>query len=72
MAREAQLKEYEIQTAMERRAREVREHELEVQQKIAAEEEARRTEALAASRRIEHERKMKIKVDMERENLALA
>ena len=40
IARETQLKEYQVQSEMERRAREVREHELEVQQRLAAEEEA--------------------------------
>ena len=56
---------------MERRAREVREHELEVQQRLAAEDEARRNEALAASRRADHERKIQIKADMQRENVAV-
>ena len=56
---------------MERRAREVREHELEVQQRLAAEDEARRNEALAASRRADHERKIQIKADMQKENVAV-
>ena len=56
---------------MERRAREVREHELEVQQRLAAEDEARRNEALAASRRADYERKIQIKADMQRENVAV-
>lgn len=61
-------KEYEILVEAERRSRLVREEELEAQRRILDEEQHRKAEFLAASRRVELDRQIKIKEEAEREN----
>ena len=64
-------KEYQVLVEAERRSRLIREEELETQQKILEVEQQRKTEALAASRRVELDRQIKIKEDSERENISV-
>ena len=52
----------------ERRSRLIREEEIEVQRRVLDEEQRRRTEVLAASRRVEFDRQIKIKEEADREN----
>lgn len=46
----------------------MREEEIEVQKKVLEEEQRKRSEILAASRRAELDRQIKVKEDVEREN----
>ena len=52
----------------ERRSRLIREEELETQKRVLDEQQRRKTEVLAASRRVELDRQIKIKEEAEREN----
>lgn len=46
----------------------VREEEIEVQKRVLDEEQRKKSEVLAASRRVELDRQIKVKEDVEREN----
>ena len=46
----------------------IREEEIEVQKRVLDEEQRKKSEVLAASRRVELDRQIKVKEDVEREN----
>lgn len=71
LMREAKYREYEAEVQAERRSRQARENEFAMEQILAEEERLKAAEVIAASRRIELEKKEKTKVDIERENMAV-
>lgn len=68
MLREEKQREYQVFVDAERRSRLVREGELEAQKRVLEEEQRKKAEALALSRRVEMEKQIQLKEEAEREN----
>lgn len=64
-------KEYDLFVQAEKRSRLVREEEMAAEQRVLEEEKRKKSEALAASRRVELEKQIRVKEDVERENIFL-